>query len=269
MMKLLLKFNAPPNNGGTFQPQGTLSDFNNLNPVGTWTLRAAVNNADGVGGALQEWSLQICSNASANPPYLVTNELMPSPFGDYRKITSDFLLSQDDDNGPAELTYTIVTPPEFGTLFFLSNPLEAGMTFRQSTINAGNLRYVHNGGSETMDGFTFAVEDGEGGWFGTPRFEIEIDPDLMIGTEDLTDANAFDLFPNPAQDLLNIRFNHPIDSQLEVYVTNIHGQVLQSRIFDNVIEQALVNTSRLSNGIYFINVKNENSSVTRKFVIQR
>ena len=260
---------CPPNSGGTFQPQGNLSDFNNLNPTGTWTLKVAVNNTDGVGGALQEWALQLCSNASANPPFLVTNEIMPTPPGGGRQITDEFLLSEDDDNGPAQLTYTIVTAPENGTLFFLSNPLEVGMTFRQSTINAGNLKYVHNGGPEMTDGFTFAVEDGEGGWFGTPRFEIEMDPDVMIGTEDLVNVNDFELFPNPVQNLLNLRFSNPLNDKLEVYITNVQGQVLQSRIFDNIINQAMINTSQLSNGIYFINVKSENSSITKKFVIQK
>ncbi|MFT5765930.1 MAG: hypothetical protein ACI8X3_003368, partial [Saprospiraceae bacterium] len=212
-------------NGGTYKPQGNLSDFNNLNPVGIWTLKVAVNNTDGVGGALQEWSLEICSNASTNPPYLVNNELMPTPPGGGRQITNGFLLSEDDNNGPEELVYTVVTVPENGTLFFVNNPMEVGMTFRQETIDAGNLSYVHNGGPETTDGFTFAVEDGEGGWFGTPRFEIEIDPNVVISTEDLLNSTNFALFPNPAQNLLNLRFNNPVNSRLDVYITNVQGQV--------------------------------------------
>ncbi len=265
-----LDIQCPPNNGGTFKPHGNLSDFNNLDPVGTWTLKVAVNNTDGVGGALEEWSLQICSNASANAPYLVNNELMPSPPGGARQITEEFLLSEDDDNGPEDLTYTIVTAPQNGTLFFLGNqPLEVGMTFRQATINAGNLTYVHNGGAETTDGFTFAVEDGEGGWFGTPRFEIEIDPDVMIGTEDLENNNDFDLFPNPSQDLLNLRFVNPVDSKLDLFITNVQGQVLQSQTLDHFSEQTVINTSRLANGIYFIYVKDENAMIAKRFVVQR
>jgi subtilisin-like proprotein convertase family protein len=263
-----LEIQCPPN-GGTFKPQGNLSDFNNLDPVGVWTLRVAVTNPDGVGGALQEWSLQLCSNASTNPPYLVTNELMPIPPGSSRQITDEFLLSQDDDNGPEDLTYTIVTAPEYGTLFFLGNPLDVGMTFRQTTINAGNLSYVHNGGPETSDGFTFAVEDGDGGWFGTPRFEIEIDPDVIINTDELINISDFDLFPNPAQDVINLRFNNPLVGQLDVNITNVQGQLLQSQRFENSLGQVALKTNRLSNGIYFIFVKNGTATATKKFVIQR
>ncbi len=116
-----LDIQCPPNNGGTFKPHGNLSDFNNLEAVGVWTLKVAVNNTDGVGGGLEEWSIELCSNASANPPYLVTNELMPTPPGGGRQITNEFLLSEDDDNGPEDLVYTIVTAPQNGTLFFLGS----------------------------------------------------------------------------------------------------------------------------------------------------
>ncbi|MFT5384913.1 MAG: hypothetical protein ACI81W_002315 [Saprospiraceae bacterium] len=154
-------------------------------------------------------------------------------------------------------------------MFFVNNPMEVGMTFRQETIDAGNLSYVHNGGPETTDGFTFAVEDGEGGWFGTPRFEIEIDPNVVISTKDLLNSTNFALFPNPAQNLLNLRFNNPVNSRLDVYITNVQGQVLQNQRFENVLGQAAINTSSLSNGIYFLYVESEHGSATKKFVIQR
>ena len=213
--------------------------------------------------------MELCSNASTNPPFLVNNELMPTPPGAGRQITSEFLLSDDENNTPEELTYTVVTAPQNGTLFFLSTPIEVGMTFRQSTINAGNLSYVHNGGPETTDGFTFAVEDGEGGWFGTPRFEIEIDPDVVISVADLTLVNDFILYPNPAQDLINLEFTNPIENDLDIQITNVQGQLLQSLLLENINNQVTINTNNLTNGIYFISVKGNNAAATKRFVIQR
>jgi subtilisin-like proprotein convertase family protein len=254
---------------GTFLPEGMLSDFDGSQSIGTWTLRVAVNNPDGTGGSLQEWALELCSNASASPPYLVTNETMPLPPGQSRQITDEFLLSQDDDNGPEELTYTVVTGPAYGTLLFQNEPVEVGMTFRQSSLNAGNVRYVHDGGPETVDGFTFAVEDGQGGWFGTPFFEIEIDPSVVVSTENLTDVNSFTVFPNPAQDRLNIQFKQAVNGRVDIQLTNVQGQLLQSQRFDNALEQVQLNTSNLTDGIYFIYVKTESGTATQKVVIQR
>ncbi len=254
---------------GNFQPEGMLSDFDDSQSIGNWILRVIVNNPDGVGGTLQEWSLELCSNASASPPFLVTNELMPVAPGEGRLITNDFLLSQDNDNGPSELTYTVVTAPAHGTLFFQNEVVEVGMTFRQASIDAGNVKYVHNGGAETTDGFTFAVEDGEGGWFGTPLFEITIDENAPVSTEDLEESNAFEVFPNPAKDRLNIQFTQSINGRLDVRVTNVQGQLLQAERFDNALEQVQLNTSGLSNGIYFIYVETDAGTATKKVVIQR
>jgi len=261
---------CPPTSGATFKPQGNLSDFNDLPATGTWTLRTKVNDNAGTGGAIETWGMELCANASTNAPFLVNNNLMPLPPGQARQITSDFLLSEDADNAPEELTYTVVTAPEHGTVLFQDVPVEVGMKFRQSSLNAGNVKYQHDGGAETTDGFTFAVEDGNGGWFGTPRFEIEIDPNVMVSTSDLERAYEFSIFPNPTQDILNLTFNQPINDQVEIYITNIQGQILQSKIVDNISEQTSINTARLSQGIYFIYVQSNDVAVaTEKFVIQR
>ncbi len=261
---------CPATTGQTFKPQGNLSDFNNEPATGTWILRVTVNNTDGTGGVIEEWMLELCSNSSANAPFLVTNDVLPLPPGANRAVTNDFLLSEDDDNGPDELTYTVVTAPQHGTLYFQTTPVEVGMTFRQSSINAGNVSYTHDGGPEVTDGFTFAVEDGEGGWFGTPRFEIEIDPDVVISTKDLDNRYAFDLFPNPAQNLLNLKFGNPLNEEIEVSISNVQGQILQQQMSENFTDLLQVNTSKLSNGIYFIYVKNNSGAIaTERFVIQR
>ncbi len=261
---------CPPTTGQFFKPQGSLSDFNNLPASGTWILKIVVNDNDGTGGLLERWGLELCSSASTSAPYLVTNELMPLPPGAARQITSDFLLSEDDNNTPGQLTYTVVTAPEHGTVLFQDNPVEVGMTFRQSSLNAGNVKYEHDGGSEVTDGFTFAVTDGEGGWFGTPRFEIEIDPNIVLDVEELEKFYNFSVFPNPTQDVLNLEFNRPINDKVEVSITNVQGQVIQTQIFDNITQIESINTARLTNGVYFIYVKSENAAVaTERFVIQK
>lgn len=46
---------------GSFQPEGTLGDFNGMNSLGDWTLRIT-DNADGDGGTLNDWTLELCGN---------------------------------------------------------------------------------------------------------------------------------------------------------------------------------------------------------------
>lgn len=46
---------------GTFQPVGSLADFNGLNTIGVWTLEIT-DTADEDGGNLIDWTLQLCSD---------------------------------------------------------------------------------------------------------------------------------------------------------------------------------------------------------------
>lgn len=54
---------------GTFQPAGSLATLNGLMSAGDWTLRV-FDDADGDGGVLNSWSLQLCSdgNLSVDEP---------------------------------------------------------------------------------------------------------------------------------------------------------------------------------------------------------
>jgi len=253
---------------GVFKPEGSLSDFNGESSLGSWVLKISVNNADGVGGSLQEWSLQVCSNVSQNAPYLVVNDTLPVVPGEYRLITEEFLLSEDDDNTPSELTYTLVTIPQHGAIYFLGNELGIGDVFRQSSVNAGNVRYAHDGGPSEFDGFTFAVTDGEGGWFGTPKFVIEMDPDATTSTSEIVNSNEVFLFPNPAKELLNVRFKNPIEGKLNLSISNVHGQVVINTIFENIHQHLKMNIADLTSGIYFVQIRTGEQVFTKKVVIQ-
>jgi len=46
---------------GTFQPQGSLADFNGIQSVGDWTL-SIFDGANLDGGSLNSWSVQLCGN---------------------------------------------------------------------------------------------------------------------------------------------------------------------------------------------------------------
>lgn len=50
---------CPPTTGLTYQPQGTLSSFNNEQVNGTWTLRVE-DGANQDGGTLTSWGLEVC-----------------------------------------------------------------------------------------------------------------------------------------------------------------------------------------------------------------
>ncbi len=254
---------------GVYKPQEVLSSFNGENAQGVWTLKISVNNTAGAGGKLEDWSLQLCANISPSAPFLVTNDTMPVAPGQYRILTNEFLLSQDENNPPENLTYTLVSIPQNGALFFLNNELAVGEVFRQSSINAGNVKYAHDGGPSEFDHFTFAVTNGEGGWFGTPQFNIKIDENVMVGNAEVENNNEVFLFPNPAINILNVRFKNPVDKKLNIIISNVQGQIVSNAVFDAVNQQLKLNTTNLSSGIYFVQIRTGKQVLTEKVVIQK
>jgi hypothetical protein len=213
--------------------------------------------------------LEICSEANLSPPSLIKNETMPLPPGFTRPIDDEFLLTEDPNNGPEDITYTIVTLPANGKLYFITDELEIGDQFTQNSSNAGNILYTHDGGVSTEDSFTFVVDDSEGGLIATPQFNIIIDPDVIISTEDLVAQNEISIFPNPANDLINIGFTNPINEEIIVRIFSVQGKLLVEKMVENSQDLIQMQTSRFANGIYFVQVRTKEQMMTERVTIQR
>ena len=253
----------------SYQPTNALSAFDGKNSLGDWILKLRVTDTFGDGGKLDEWEIQMCAESNLNPPTLITNETMPLPPASGRNITDEFLLVEDTNNSPEQLTYTLVTLPANGKLYFLGNELFVGSIFRQSSVTAGNVLYVHDGSATTEDDFTFTINDGEGGLIATPQFNIEINPDVQVNTDDLEDDNSISIFPNPANNILFIGFEKPVNENIDIQIFNAQGQVVQERTFTNVAELLEMNTQNLASGVYFIQVRTEDKAMTERVTIQR
>ncbi|MEL6865975.1 MAG: cadherin-like domain-containing protein, partial [Bacteroidota bacterium] len=260
---------CPPIGGDTYLPQEPLEAFNTENSQGEWTLEAEVIDEAGNGGAIQEWGLQICSSVSLNGPFIVNNETLAVKPNEGNPITSEFLLADDNDNSPEELTFTIVTAPVNGSLFLLGNKLEVGSTFRQATINANNLRYVNDiNGNADSDAFTFTVSDGAGGWVGVPAFNIDIDDNATTGLNDPEIADRIQVFPNPTDKQLTVLFDEVAQGDLNLRLINVQGQLARELNYSQASNRIQVNISDLASGVYVLQLSFGQATVTKKVTIQ-
>ncbi len=76
----------------------------------------------------------------------------------------------------------------------------------------------------------------------------------------------YSIYPNPAQDILNININDQELAQYRVTVFDIYGKVY----IDKSLQESYIDLSGLSNGIYFIRLSdNKSISTTKKFIIVR
>lgn len=74
-------------------------------------------------------------------------------------ITSDELSLVDVDTAPEDLTYTVTAGPASGRLEFSDNAGVAITRFTQADIDAGRVQFIHDGGENPADTFTFEVAD--------------------------------------------------------------------------------------------------------------
>lgn len=72
----------------------------------------------------------------------------------------------------------------------------------------------------------------------------------------------FDLFPNPTNEKLKITFTNI--NKREVSILNSFGKIILHTSTE--LSEIELNTKELSNGIYFISVKTENSNSTKRFI---
>ncbi|MGB0862845.1 MAG: reprolysin-like metallopeptidase [Saprospiraceae bacterium] len=261
---------CPPTNGGTYQPQSPLGTFNGESSAGTWRLLVQDHEA-GEGGKLDNWELEICKdvpNTNADP-IVIKNDTLKATKGSNRNIPNELLLSTDADNGASDLVYTLIEATSEGTLQLNGTALSVGNTFTQSEINAGLLSYKHDEAAGISDAFRFHVEDGQGGWAGSPSFIIDIVED--INRFDL-EAGEVRIYPNPTTDLLNISLRLATTEQVSFTVYDAIGQLVMEGALINAIagtNDLQLNTNQLVNGVYALVIEGETFNITEKIVVSR
>ncbi len=249
---------------GSFLPKEKLAAFtgDTLKSGTIWKLR--LKSTEG-GGKIKNWGLKFCYNVNLKNPFAERNTTMPVAPGKARLVSDTFLLVKDDNNLPEELTFTLLSVPVHGTLNFQGKALKVGDTFRQSSINSKNIAYTHSGDGSIADAFTFTVQDTEGGFYGSPTFNISIDPNApVLGVEENNAAleKNLSIYPNPTTGEVTIEFRAITTGTIGVQVFNPQGQLLRNQTF-NTSNRLELNLNDLSSGVYFLAIRTNNAMAVR------
>jgi hypothetical protein len=109
------------------------------------------------------------------------------------------------------------------------------------------------------------VTDGEGGFFGTPKFIAQ----PLVNANDLTVQKIdFNLAPNPATQTVWLSFSQPITGSAQVRMYNIAGQLLLEQVMVNGQERLQMEVASLPKGIYVVQVETESGVGVRKLVVE-
>ncbi|MFT5818815.1 MAG: hypothetical protein ACI8ZM_000036 [Crocinitomix sp.] len=88
--------------------------------------------------------------------------------------------------------------------------------------------------------------------------ERTIDLNSQVGIDDLNAANVA-VYPNPTTEFVNIELGGTFSYQLVA----INGDIL---VVGNATDKEVINLKEFADGVYFVNVKNENTTTTIKVV---
>ena len=257
-------FPCPPNNGNSYVPTESLSAFNGQNAAGTWILRVKDNTISS-GGQLAAFELQLCSSVALNAPFLVNNNLLQVMPGKNAPIGPALLKVEDTNNSPSELTFTLMTIPQFGDLRkFGGAPLQAGDQFTQADIDNGAISYYEYGFNTGTDDFDFSATDGEGGLV-SGTFNIQPFP---VSTKEPAGNLAFQLAPNPAHESLRLFVPEALDADSRIDLFNTAGQQLRTWTFPAGATAMLLDIAGLPEGVYAVSVQNEKGRGVKKVVVR-
>ncbi|MDB4727372.1 M12 family metallo-peptidase [Saprospiraceae bacterium] len=230
----------PPAISGIFQPLEPLSNFNNEEANGEWSLTISDFYPDADGGSIQEWSLEVCSSGDApDSPDLLNNPL--SIIKSQTGIISNQYLNATKVNLNAEdFTITLLSLPENGIISLNNTDLSIGDQFTQLDIDNGSINYTHDDSDTKSDIFYFNVLDAENGWLGAQIFNINI---VSLPVAQAILVSDIDCYNND---------NGSIEAQvlggMAPYEFSLDGINFQSgSLFENLME-----------GTYQITVRDEN-----------
>lgn len=98
--------------------------------------------------------------------------------------------------------------------------------------------------------------------FGFMVDDFKVEGNQTASVDDFT-AAQFKIHPNPATDIININNGSELVIS-EVNLVDLQGRVLQTIKNDN-LNDAQINVSTLSSGMYFLDIQTDSGKVVKKF----
>ena len=261
-----LPFSCSNTATGQYKPKEKLEGFNGQDATGVWTLEIK-DSKSGNGGKLDGFEMEICASVTVENPYQVNDVLLEMGPGEVPTISRNYLAVEDKNNSAEQLTYVVVSMPNYGNLLLNNSPLNVGATFTQADINNNKLSYAYTAGGNTFpldENFHYLVQDPEGGWLGINQFNIRINS--SVATQDVALASGLELYPNPASQQLAVVLDESLTSFSKYKVSTITGlKVLEGSIIGL---NAMIDVSQMAPGVYMFTITNGQRQVSKKLIVQ-
>ena len=223
---------------------------------------------------------------------------LSNPNGNVDEDTSNDNLSKSFDRAPTSLpqiTFDLVCDnygdettwdlkSSDGTVLYSGGPYTANATatetFDLTTLDCYVFTIYDSYGdgiccSYGQGSYTLTDQDGNqiltGGQFGAEESKPF---NLMypVSVDEKSLAESFEVYPNPMNDMTNVNFTLANNSKVSLKVINTLGEVvvdLGEQNYTAGVHRIIIDGSKLSNGIYFVDFVSAGESLTQRIVVNK
>ena len=149
-------------------------------------------------------------------------------------------------------------------------PLSAGVSYvvvlgSYGDGGATNDLVISTAGvSEASTSYYYDMTDNT--WYyttSTPMVRMNFDP--SVGVNEVEDNLGLRVFPNPANEVINISLNKEVSATLTLL--DVSGKVVRTQALNGI--STSINTASLNSGVYFVTINDGTSVSTQKVVIKK
>ena len=149
-------------------------------------------------------------------------------------------------------------------------PLSAGVSYvvvlgSYGDGGATNDLVISTAGvSEASTSYYYDMTDNT--WYyttSTPMVRMNFDP--SVGVNEVEDNLGLRVFPNPANEVINISLNKEVSATLTLL--DVSGKVVRTQTLNGI--STSINTASLNSGVYFVTINDGTSVSTQKVVIKK
>jgi len=139
------------------------------------------------------------------------------------------------------------------------------MSYYIMFVNNQRLAYYYDEENNVVELLSQQWDFNNNEWLNVNNCFYPPPPVITETGEELSEQNAFMLYPNPARDFTEVRFN---DDQLlhpKISIYNTSGQLVHERMLE---ERNQINTSKIKPGLYFVRISANGQFHTAKLMIE-
>jgi hypothetical protein len=90
----------------------------------------------------------------------------------------------------------------------------------------------------------------------------------VAGTDEYDLSSHLAVYPNPANDKVNLLYDRDLPEDLVINVNDITGQLVSTGLISKGTNKAAIDVSGLSRGIYFLSLSGQQSHYSCKIAVK-